>query len=76
MLGIAPSNEQRQAESFLGSLFSSGGWILPATGVAVAGIYREEISDIIEEIVGEYILFWYTSNLIKMLLHLFHLMNS
>ena len=54
MLGIAPSNEQRQAESFLGSLLSSGGWILPATGVAVAGVYREEISDIIEEIVGEY----------------------
>lgn len=51
ILGIAPNNEQRQAESFLGSLFSSGGWILPATGVAVAGIYREEISDIIEEIV-------------------------
>ena len=62
MLGIAPGNQQRQTESFLGSLISSGGWILPATGVAVAGIYREEISDIIEEIVGEYILFWYTSN--------------
>ena len=65
MLGIAPSNEQRQAESFLGSLFSSGGWILPATGVAVAGIYREEISDIIEEIVGEYIF-----------LQLFQILNS
>ena len=54
MLGIAPVTDPRQGQSFLGSLLSSGGWILPATGVAVAGVYREEISDIIEEIVGEY----------------------
>ena len=54
MLGIAPFTDPRQGQSFLGSLLSSGGWILPATGVAVAGVYREEISDIIEEIVGEY----------------------
>ena len=55
MLGIAPVTDPRQGQTFLGSFWSSGGWILPATGVAVAGVYREEISDIIEEIVGEYI---------------------
>ena len=55
MLGIAPVTDPRQGQSFLGSLLSSGGWILPATGVAVAGVYREEISDIIEEIIGEFI---------------------
>ena len=45
----------RQDSSFfsLGSqLVSSGAWALPAAGLATAGVFREEISRIIDDIFG------------------------
>ena len=49
--------KSRQDSSFfsIGSqLASSGAWALPAAGLATAGVFREEIASLIEDIFGKY----------------------
>ena len=49
--------KSRQDSSFfsIGSqLVSSGAWALPAAGLATAGVFREEIASLIEDIFGKY----------------------
>ena len=48
--------DDRQAD-FVGGLLSSPAWIVPATGVASGLLFRNEIEDVIENLIGmDYIL--------------------
>ena len=50
----------------LGSqLVSSGAWALPAAGLATAGVFREEISRIIDDIFGNICNFYIEINLMN-----------
>ena len=49
--------KSRQDSSFFSignQLASSGAWALPAAGLATAGVFREEIASLIEDIFGKY----------------------
>ena len=38
---------------FIGGLLSSGSWILPVTGIGFAGLFREEIAEIRNDITSK-----------------------
>ena len=48
-----------------GQLVSSGAWALPAAGLATAGVFREEISRIIDDIFGNIFNFDISINLMS-----------
>ena len=40
-------------QGFIGGLLSSGGWILPVTGIGFAGLFREEIAEMRNDITSK-----------------------
>ena len=50
MFGIFSATRR---QGFIGGLLSSGGWILPVTGIGFAGLFREEIAEIRNDITSK-----------------------
>ena len=40
-------------QGFIGGLLSSGSWILPVTGIGFAGLFREEIAELRNDITSK-----------------------
>ena len=40
-------------QGFIGGLLSSGSWILPVTGIGFAGLFREEIAEMRNDITSK-----------------------
>ena len=51
MFGIFSATRR---QGFIGGLLSSGGWILPVTGIGFAGLFREEIAEIGNDLVIDF----------------------